>query len=30
MKIWEPLKSNEALPILDAMISDEAVRHYAT
>jgi phosphatidylinositol-4,5-bisphosphate 3-kinase len=30
MKQWEPLHPNEALPLLDAMISDESIRFYAT
>jgi phosphatidylinositol-4,5-bisphosphate 3-kinase len=30
MKQWDPLHPNEALPLLDAIISDETVRFYAT
>lgn len=29
MKIWTPLPSDDALPLLDAGISDELVRYYA-
>jgi len=30
MKIWSLLPSDDALPLLDANISDELVRYYAT
>ena len=29
IKLWEPLPPKEALPLLDASISDENIRYYA-
>lgn len=30
MKVWTTLRPDDALPLLDANISDESVRFYAT
>lgn len=30
MKVWSPLPSDDALPLLDANFSDELIRYYAT